>query len=128
MRQVIPGTAGSELIEDRVDDLPHIHFAVASSRFLGWHKRLQDGPLLVRQVTLVGFSRSHTHGITPYNKPQNSFLLLILCARPFSDSLSEWPGEQRKQGLCCAVTLTAEWETNPGLPFPGPPWLLCGCK
>lgn len=61
VRQHVPLAAGAVEVQDGVDDFPHINVTRSPPRLRGWNQRLQDSPLLIRQVRLVGFARWGSH-------------------------------------------------------------------
>ncbi|GAA0903036.1 hypothetical protein GCM10009574_092180 [Streptomyces asiaticus] len=77
MRKQVPLAAGTALVEERVDDLPHLVPALVNADRAvcglpcGDH-RLDKRPLLVRQVGLVGLALAHgvQHGTPePADRP-----------------------------------------------------------
>jgi hypothetical protein len=62
VRQHVPLAARSIEVQDDVDDFTHIHLTRASPRLSRWNQRLQNRPLLIGQVRLIGFARRGSHG------------------------------------------------------------------
>ena len=56
VRQIIPLTAGAELIEDGVDDFTEIHFSGFASADLGGNESGEDVPLGIGEVGRIGFA------------------------------------------------------------------------
>ena len=56
MGQIIPLTAGAELIEDGVDDFTEIDFSIFASSDFGWNESGEDVPLGIGEVGWIGFA------------------------------------------------------------------------
>src|SRR5215510_13322551 len=62
VRQHVPLATSAVEVQDGVDDFTHINFTRASSGLSRWNQWLQNGPLLLCQVRLIGFARCGSHG------------------------------------------------------------------